>query len=484
MKLSLKPSLQLLAGCVLGLLLGSNDAAAVVTLNPNGTADRTADIETALATAKNNNDYVLLNAGTYYHSGVLNINGAELRGAGDGTILHATNPLNAAVRLTGSSPKLKNIKVRTNYSGSIVANSGDRSQADLSCLVYVKDATNFIVDNVSAQTGRGAGIMVNNSGGTSSSSKAYIQNCRVRDTLADGIHLTNGSKYVVVQSNNVTNTADDMIAVVSYKFQSDGTTPKDPVACRDIGINNNNLSANLWGRGVAVNGGHHISVTNNTVTNAYHSGLILVSEGVPYPAWPTTNITVNDNTFSGCNVSDNSGQNGVTIKGRSGYTVSAISLTENDVVNAKRRGIFVGTHTSGITFSDCLVNGATGAGLEVQGANDIEFKGASTSTYTSLIKNTGGYGVYTDGNCTGYIRIKNTRFEQINKTSGNNQFDVIHVTNRVASGLSVTITGNHYTNPGSATVHHYIECLEENFTTISPVNTTTVSIGSVPEDFE
>ncbi len=485
MKLSLKSALQLPAGCLLGLLFGTSNVGAVIPLNPDGTTDRTSDIETALATAKNTNDYVMLNAGTYYHSGVLTINGAELRGAGDSTILHATDPENAAVKLTGSGPKLKNIKVRTNYSGSIVADSDDRLQADVSCLVYVKDATNFRVENVTAQTGRGAGIMVNNSGGTSSSSKAYIQNCRVRDTLADGIHMTNGSKYIVVQSNNVTNTADDLIAIVSYKFQTDGSTPKNPVACRDIGINNNTLSANVWGRGITVNGGHHVSVTNNTVTNSFHSGLILVSEGHPYYAWPTTNITVTNNTFSGCNASNTGGQSGIMIKGRSGYVTSSIAISEADVLNAKRHGIFVGGNSSGITFSDCLVDGATSSGLEVQGGNNIEFKGGTHTSYTSFIKNTGGYGVYTDGACTGYLKIRNTRFEQINKTSGNAQFDVIHVSNRVNPGLTVTITGNHYTNPAAATVHHYIECLEDNIVEpISPVNTTTTSLGSVPEEFE
>ncbi len=482
MKFTSKARLHLAIGCLAGLFLGIHSASAVITLNPSGTTDRTQHINDALVTAKNTGDYVMLNAGTYHHSGVITIDATELRGAGDSTILHATDPLNCSVKLTGSNAKLKNCKVRTNYSGSIQANSSNRSQADLSCLVYVKDATNFLVDNVTAQTGRGAGIMVNNSGGTSTASKSYIQNSRIRDTLADGIHMTNGSKYIVVQSNNVTNTCDDMIAVVSYKFRTDGTTIKDPVACNNIGINNNTLNANLWGRGITANGGHHLSITNNTVTNAYHSGLIIVSEGAPYHAWPTTNITANNNTFSGCNSSNTGGQSGIMIKGRSGYVTTSIAISETDVVNAKRHGIFIGANSSGITFSVCLVDGATESGLEVQGGKDVEFKGGTNTTYTSFIKNTGGNGVFTNTACTGFIKIRNTRFEQINKTSGNNQFDVIHVDN--GTSLTATITGNHYVSSTPATLVRYIECLETTYPTpITPVNTRTGTIPSSPTAF-
>jgi hypothetical protein len=112
----------------------------------------------------------------------------------------------------------------------------------------------------------------------------------------------------------------------------------------------------------------------------------------------------------------------------------------------------------------------------------VEIKGASTSTYTSIVKNVGAQGVSTDSACTGYVKIRNTRFEQINKTSGNSAFDVIHVSD--GSGLTATITGNYYTNPAAPAVNHYIECLETTYTTpISPANTRTVTIASSPTVF-
>lgn len=444
---------------------------AAVTLSPSGTADRTADINTAIGNARAAGDYVMLNAGTYYHDDEITISGAvEVRGAGSSTILVSRRPVpttnpdrNGTVRLTGTGPKLRNIKVTSNYSGTIVANSPNRSQAALSCLVFVKDAVNFFLENVTASNGQGAGIMVFNSRGNSTSDKARILNCSVRDTLADGIHLTNGSKWVQVQGCNNTNTCDDMIAVVSYMSQ--------PSICTDIVITGNTVSSNKWGRGIAVIGGSNVSITNNSISSPDASGIQIASEGGDYNSYQATGITASGNTISNANTGGRGNGNGITIQGRlDGSTIlraDNITLTNNTVSNSNGRGVSVGAYSRGVTLTDMKINGTSAAGVDITSTSttgstfptNITVTGSSTTA--SYIKNTGAQGVSAP-RAGGTLTIRNTGFEQINKTGATSN-DVIGVSNKTEL-TSVSITGNHYSNPSSNGVHNYIECLDPNYT--------------------
>lgn len=466
-------------------------AHAVVTLNPTGTtADRTSDINNAINSARAAGDYVMLNAGTYYHTNEITVSGAvELRGAGDTTILLSTNPLSATVRLTGTGPKLRNILVKSNYTGAIIANSPDRSQADLSALVYIKQAVGFRIENVTTEKSRGSGMLVTDSSGVSDATKAYITNCRVRDTLADGIHMTNGSKWIRVENCTNTNTGDDLIAVISKTTQTN--------VCTGITITDNVVSSNVWGRGITVCGGTNVTVRNNTITSPSGGGIRIASDS-SYDHRAVSGIAVTNNVITNANAGSRGGQNGINIQGRydsatsTAYTVSGVTVTGNTLTNSNGRGISIGKYTSTITLTDNKIDGTAAAGVEITVPTEdppvptagfpknITITGAGITT--SYIKNTGAQGV-TAPKATGALKIQNTGFEQINKTGDATANDVIRVSD--CENLTVTITGNHYSNPSANGVQRYIECTEPTVTAPSPINTKAGGITnpSIPSNF-
>jgi hypothetical protein len=97
----------------------------------------------------------------------------------------------------------------------------------------------------------------------------------VTETLADGIHLTNGSRDSRVFNNHVHFTGDDLIALVSPRESPVGT----PHA---IGYRNtvfqNVCNYNFKGRGLTIIGGDRMALENNRVMRTMGSNLKIAAE--------------------------------------------------------------------------------------------------------------------------------------------------------------------------------------------------------------
>lgn len=472
-----------------GACLAPASLHAVVTLNSTGnTADRTADINTAIGNARAAGDYLMLNAGTYYHSGEITISGAvEVRGAGDSTILLSTtpepitgsNPKNGTVRLTGTGPKLRNIRVQSTWTGPFIHTddgSSGRSQADLSTLVYMKDAISFLVENVTAENSKGSGMIVTTgSRGTASSSKAKIINCRVRNTMADGIHITAAVKWVSVENCNVSNVGDDMIAIVSKRATGVVTT--------DMSILNNTVSNNYWGRGITVVGGTNVVIRGNTITKANGSGILLASDN--YDTHGVSGITAENNTITDPNNAVRSGQNGITLEGINKDSlirkVTSVTLTNNTITNARGRGVVIGRYTENITLRNMKIDKTSAAGVELTSGDTATSSYPKNITITgdsntaSYIKNTGAQGVSAP-KTNGTLKIEKTGFSGIN-TSGTANTDVVRVVNN--DSLTANIINNHYSSPSSAGgIRNFIRCEEPTYTPKPVTNNNGNTLGS------
>lgn len=93
----------------------------------------------------------------------------------------------------------------------------------------------------------------------------------VQHTLADGIHLTNGSHHGRVIGNRVRDLGDDLISIVSYD---------DAPPVRDILVAGNQVSGARWGRGLTVVGGERLTLRDNTVSGiARGAGVLVAQEG-------------------------------------------------------------------------------------------------------------------------------------------------------------------------------------------------------------
>lgn len=136
-----------------------------------------------------------------------------------------------------------------------------------------------------------------------------IANNTVSRTLADGIHMTNGSKNGRVLNNTVRETGDDMIAVVSYAdggnaalnkastLKAEWTQRLDTRLDKNILIAGNSVGGQYWGRGISVVGGEKVTIARNRIDNAPIGAAILLAREANYQTFGVTNVLVDSNTL-------------------------------------------------------------------------------------------------------------------------------------------------------------------------------------------
>ncbi|MEV8595994.1 CARDB domain-containing protein [Streptomyces sp. NPDC052012] len=103
---------------------------------------------------------------------------------------------------------------------------------------------------------------------------------RIRNTYADGINLTNGTRNSVVDNSSFRNTGDDALAVWASKYVKDPST--------DVGHDNhfrNNTVQLPWrANGIAIYGGYGNTVENNLVHDTMnYPGIMLATDHDPVP---------------------------------------------------------------------------------------------------------------------------------------------------------------------------------------------------------
>lgn len=89
----------------------------------------------------------------------------------------------------------------------------------------------------------------------------------VRNCLADGIHLSDGSYNAVISGNILTNNGDDNIAVVH-----DGATAATGLVGETV-IDSNVIRGGTWGTGVALIGAFDCVVSNNVIQDTVGPGI-------------------------------------------------------------------------------------------------------------------------------------------------------------------------------------------------------------------
>lgn len=108
------------------------------------------------------------------------------------------------------------------------------------------------------------------------------------NTMAGGIHLTNGA-YNVYVAGTAHNVADDEFGV-ACGYQQNG------VNCHDILIENNYGENQPFGRGILVHSGKNITIRNNKIVKAAGSGIMINSE-TEENAFEVNNIIVESNSI-------------------------------------------------------------------------------------------------------------------------------------------------------------------------------------------
>jgi hypothetical protein len=108
----------------------------------------------------------------------------------------------------------------------------------------------------------------------------------VRRTLADGIHITGGSHHGRVLGNQVRDTGDDLISIVSYD---------DAPPVHDVLVADNEVSGARWGRGLSIVGGEHLTLRGNVVSGVAHGAGVLVAQEGNWHTHGVRDVRIEDN---------------------------------------------------------------------------------------------------------------------------------------------------------------------------------------------
>ncbi len=217
----------------------------------DGVADDQAAIQAAMNEAKATGKTVWMPEGTYNHSGVLTLDGAKMEGAGDKTVLHATNPHEGAIKLTGDGSSLSNLTTSVNAS--------DRSSMPNAASVLVQNASNATVANVTTQGACSNGIRLDNATGSK------ITNNLVLGSNADGLAVMNGSSDNLIQHNVVYQAGDDSFSDNSYT--NEGKQDSNNTFDGNLSLDN------AYGRGMAFAGSKNATITNNVISGSKWIGI-------------------------------------------------------------------------------------------------------------------------------------------------------------------------------------------------------------------
>jgi hypothetical protein len=284
--------------------------------HPDDNVDDTAALQKGLY-ALAEGETLALAPGRYLISKSLLIrkNGVTLRGD-SGAILHGTNPEDQAVQIEANNVTVRNLTFTA-------ITDKRRSAAKQSRIViatpdvpagpgqYKTTYNTTIRDNKIIESGApgtpgqnsssSGGILVIRADGF------LIANNLVRRTLADGIHMTNGSRRGRVLNNTVQQTGDDMIAMVSYATSgtaalnsADGLLQDwdkrvDQRLDRRILVAGNKVGGMYWGRGISVVGGREITIVRNTVANVPLASAIILAREAHYQTFGVNNVIVEFN---------------------------------------------------------------------------------------------------------------------------------------------------------------------------------------------
>lgn len=253
---------------------------------------------------------VLRDGATYAHSDVWELNGVTVTSLTRTSKLLATNTSSInpkhAVKLTGKGPRLLGVTLQSTWAG------GRQDNAESSA-VQVDGAEDFRVEDCAVLNAASVGIF-----SRSASQNGFIMRNVVKNTLADGIHTTDASSNITIGFNDVSNTGDDQISVVSYASYG-------PVA-NGIQIIGNRCS-NSTARGICVAGGENVEVASNLVKRSRMSGLLILSEMSGGGTLASTDVRMHHNTVLDCATDD--GWRAIQVQGRTGQIIVRPSVCDN-----------------------------------------------------------------------------------------------------------------------------------------------------------
>ncbi|UQX12187.1 right-handed parallel beta-helix repeat-containing protein [Candidatus Mycobacterium methanotrophicum] len=202
---------------------------------------------------------------------------------GNGATLAATNDLTSSVQIRADGVSVSNLNLTAPIGGPRY--NGLEQQK-----LYVH-GDGVRLDDITVTGSAAAGVLLDGA------SNFVLNRVTVRDSRADGIHMTRGSNHGQVNNPVTERTGDDGVAVVSYGPQFGVNDPP----CRNITIESPVVNGTTFGHGVTVRGGENIAYRNVRVSGTSGAGVYISTEGDPFFLQSVNGVTVEGGTVTGAN---------------------------------------------------------------------------------------------------------------------------------------------------------------------------------------
>jgi hypothetical protein len=221
---------------------------------PNDGGDDTAAIRSAIAAAQSGSTKgVWLQAGRFVVSGLLEVAGVDVRGAGIWhTVLQGVNRRGGFLA-TGGNVQLADFT----FDGDVTTRDPDTAP-NSDAAIEGDFGTGSLIHHVATNHAKvGLWVKGNTTG-------LYASVLRVRNTMADGVNVNGNATGVRVEQSTFRNTGDDALAMWSYA--GIGGTVRDSVVAF------NTVSLPILANGAAVYGGANNRIEDNLITDTVFQG--------------------------------------------------------------------------------------------------------------------------------------------------------------------------------------------------------------------
>ncbi|WP_448320945.1 CARDB domain-containing protein [Streptomyces sp. CO7] len=200
---------------------------------------------------------------------------------------------------------------------------------------------------------------------------------RIRDTYADGVNFSNGTRNSTVYDSSLRNTGDDALAVWANKYVKDTSA--------DVGHDNhfrNNTVQLPWrANGIAVYGGHGNTIENNLVSDTMnYPGIMLATDHDPLPFSGQTLIANNGLYRTGGAFWNEDQEFGAITLFAQGPDIPGVTIRDTDIHDSTYDGIQF--KTGGGAMPDVKVTGVRIDG-SVNGCGVLAMGGARGSATLS-----------------------------------------------------------------------------------------------------
>lgn len=272
----------------------------------DGLTDDTAAIQRAFDALRPGQTLSVPKGRVYRHTSTIHLATPDVRLEGPGRLL-ATTEQASALQLSADRITLADLTVS-------MGPTTQRWSAAEQHKVYIGTHEGITLQNVIVDGSAAAGVYVYGA------TDFRFDHVTVRDTRADGIHMTNGSRKGTVARPRVARSGDDGVAVVSYL--------QDPVPCSDITIVSPQVRTTTGGRGVSVVGGHDVTYRDIDVERSSAAGVYLACEGGDFVTHPTSRVSVIGGRVVGANTDTAIDHGAVLVySGRPGGSVSDVTVS-------------------------------------------------------------------------------------------------------------------------------------------------------------